>query len=124
MQSLSQFIQSGDWKGEKHVPIIHIPENAKKGETIELKVSIGDKIKHPNELEHHIKWIKLFYFKEEGKFPVEIASFDFVSHGEAGVISEPIGTVNVILNDSGFIFAMAYCNIHGLWENKKEITLK
>lgn len=27
MQNLGQLLQSGDWKGEKHVPIIHIPQN-------------------------------------------------------------------------------------------------
>jgi superoxide reductase len=121
MQSLGQLLQTGDWKGEKHVPVIHIPQDIKVGEEFELKVSIGDEIKHPNELEHHIKWMKVFYFKEDGKFPVEIASFNFTSHGEAGVISQPVGVVNVKLNASGFIYAMAYCNIHGLWENKAEI---
>lgn len=29
MKSLGTFLQSGDWKGEKHVPVIHAPENAK-----------------------------------------------------------------------------------------------
>lgn len=124
MQNLSQLLQTGDWKGEKHVPVIHIPQNVKAGEPIEIKVSIGDEIKHPNELEHHIKWIKLFYFKKDGKFPVEIASFDFVSHGEGGVITEPVASVNVKLNDSGFIYALVYCNIHGLWENKEEIVFE
>ena len=29
MKSLGQLLQSGDWKGEKHVPVIHIPQNVK-----------------------------------------------------------------------------------------------
>ncbi|MTI46430.1 MAG: superoxide reductase [Firmicutes bacterium] len=121
MQSLGQLLQTGDWKGEKHVPVIHLPDSVKKGEGFQLKVSIGDEVKHPNKLEHHIKWIKVFYFEENGKFPIQIANFDFTAHGEAGVYTEPSGATNVVLNKPGFIYAMAYCNIHGLWENKAEL---
>lgn len=123
MQNLSQLLQTGDWKGEKHVPVIHLPDKIKSGEEIELKVSIGDEIKHPNTLEHHIKWIKVYFLSTDGKFPVEIASFEFTSHGENGVFTEPVGLANVILDKPGFIYALAYCNIHGLWENKQEIKL-
>ncbi|MDW7671926.1 MAG: desulfoferrodoxin family protein, partial [Bacillota bacterium] len=38
MKSFGQFLQTGDWKGEKHVPVIHIPENVRAGEAFELKV--------------------------------------------------------------------------------------
>lgn len=124
MQSLGQLLQTGDWKGEKHVPIIHLPKKIKSGEEFEIKISVGDEIKHPNTLEHHIKWLKVFSFSENSKFPVEIASFDFSSHGENGVFTEPVGLTNVILDKPGFIYALVYCNIHGLWENKQEISFK
>lgn len=121
MQSLGQFLQTGDFKNEKHVPVIHLPEKIREGGEIEIKVSIGDDIKHPNTLDHHIVWIKLYYFSEEGKFPVEIADFNFSSHGEGGVFTEPVGLTHVILHKPGFIYAMAYCNIHGLWEHREEV---
>ena len=54
MKTLGQFLQTGDWKGEKHVPVIHAPEKVKAGVCFDLKISIGDEIKHPNTLEHHI----------------------------------------------------------------------
>ncbi len=57
MKSFGEFLQSGDWKGEKHVPIIHAPEKVESGESFELKVTIGDAIGHPNTLEHHIKMV-------------------------------------------------------------------
>jgi len=31
MKNIGETIQSGDWKGEKHVPVIHAPEKVKKG---------------------------------------------------------------------------------------------
>ncbi len=30
MKNLSSLYQSGDWKGEKHVPVINAPKTAKK----------------------------------------------------------------------------------------------
>lgn len=124
MQNLSQLLQTGDWKGEKHVPVIHVPNDIKTGEDTEIRVSIGDEIKHPNTLEHHIKWIKLFYFTDDKKFPVQLASFEFTSHGEAGLFTEPVGVTSVKLEKPGVVYALAYCNIHGLWENSIEIEIK
>ncbi|NLC45242.1 MAG: superoxide reductase [Clostridiales bacterium] len=124
MSSLGKFLQSGDWKGEKHVPIIHVPEKVKAEEAFELKVSIGDAVKHPNTLEHYIAWFKVFYFEEDGKFPVELANFNFTAHGEAGAFTEPVGVTQVKLNKSGKFYAISYCNIHGLWENSVDIIVE
>ncbi len=30
MKNIGSFYQSGDWKGEKHVPVINAPDRAKK----------------------------------------------------------------------------------------------
>ncbi|SKC79387.1 class II SORL domain-containing protein [Maledivibacter halophilus] len=124
MKTLGQFLQTGDWKGEKHVPVIHAPEKVKAGEGFDLKVSIGDEIKHPNTLEHHISWFKVFFHPENAKFPVEIGDFKFTAHGEGEVLDEPVALTNVKLNKSGTIYAVSYCNIHGLWENSKEIVVE
>ena|SRR5690606_19790138 len=124
MKKLSSLYQSGDWKGEKHVPVIHAPETAKKGELIEVNVNIGEEIPHPNTLEHHIVWIKVYFQPEGGKFPVEIGNCDFVSHGEYDVFTEPYVTLKFKAEKSGTIYATSYCNIHGLWENSKEIKIE
>lgn len=124
MDSLGKLLQTGDWKGEKHVPVIHMPEEVAVGEDFEITVSIGDAIKHPNTLEHHIAWIKVFYFEDGGKFPVELATFNFTAHGEAGAFAEPVGRVAVRLNKCGTILALSYCNIHGLWENTAKVKVK
>ena len=123
MSSLGKFLQTGDWKGEKHVPVIHIPDKISADDSFELKVSIGDAVAHPNTLEHHIAWFKVFFVEEGGKFPVEIATFDFSAHGEGGSFSEPVGVTQVKLNKSGTLYAVSYCNIHGLWENSVEVKL-
>lgn len=124
MKSFKELMQSGDWKGEKHVPVIQCPEKVKANEAVELKVLIGEAIGHPNTLEHHISWIKVFFLAEGKKFPVELATFNFTAHGEGEIFSEPSVVAQVKLPGSGTILAMSYCNIHGLWENSQEVVVE
>lgn len=48
-----KWIQTDDWKTEKHVPVIEIVkiEDGK----VEIRVSVGKEIPHPNTTAHHIK---------------------------------------------------------------------
>ena len=121
---LSEMYQSGDWKGEKHVPMIDAPETVKKDELVEVRVSIGEADPHPNTEEHHISWIKVYFKPESGKFPVEIATLRFEAHGESELLTEPNVDVRFKATESGTILATSYCNIHGLWENSKELTVE
>ncbi|HCX65443.1 MAG TPA: Neelaredoxin, partial [Eubacteriaceae bacterium] len=68
---------------EKHVPVIKAPEKVKKDEAFRVSVVVGEEIAHPNTQEHYIKWIKLFFKPESGKFPVEVATVQFDAHGES-----------------------------------------
>ncbi|TCO70193.1 class II SORL domain-containing protein [Marinisporobacter balticus] len=124
MDGLKQMIQSGDWKGEKHVPVIHAPEKITSDTLTEIKISIGDAIKHPNTLEHHIAWFKLFYLPATGKFPIELGTYEFRAHGEGNAFTEPCVSTNVKLQTSGILYALSYCNLHGLWESSKEIVIE
>ena len=117
-------IQTGDWKGEKHVPVITAPERFAKDATVEVRVSIGDAIGHPNTMEHYISWVKLFYVQEGKKFAVELGNYQFTAHGEGEAFSEPSASVKVKLPGTGKIYAMSYCNIHGLWGNAQDITME
>lgn len=122
--SLGSLLQSGDWKGEKHVPVISVSDNIVAGEEFEVNVNIGEEIPHPNTLEHNIVWIKVFFKPEGGKFPIEIANNAFAAHGESDVFTSPDVTVKFKTNTSGTIYALSYCNIHGLWENSQDISVK
>ncbi len=124
MKKIGELYQSGDWKGEKHVPVINVPDKAKKGEVIEINVNIGEEIPHPNTQEHYIAWIKVFFHPEGAKFPVEIGTYNFSSHGEQGVFTEPYVNTKFKVEQSGTLYATSYCNIHGLWENSKELVVE
>ena len=105
MKKIGDLYQTGDWKGEKQVPVIHAPEASKKGDLIDLKVLIGEEIPHPNTLEHHIAWIKVYFQPEGSKFPVEVANVDFAAHGELGVFTDYIAALKFKAEVSGTIYA-------------------
>lgn len=122
--SLGQYLQSGDWKGEKHVPAITVADEVTANENFEINVCIGKEVPHPNTFEHHIAWAKAFFLPEGAKFPIEIASSTFSAHGESDSFTVQSVTFEFRTAKSGTIYSMSYCNIHGLWEDSKEIKVK
>ena len=114
---LTETVQTADWKAEKHVPVIHA---TKEEGLIHIKANVGEEIEHPNTAEHHIAWIKVFFKPEGAKFPIEVGSYEFKAHGEEELFSVPKVTVNVKCPKKATVYALSYCNIHGLWENSVE----
>ena len=130
MAELSERIQKADWKKEKHVPVIEAPDEVKAGELFEVKVSLGKEVGHPNTTEHHIPWISVYFHPEGGKFTHQLGHFEFTAHGEGvkGPNQGPAYTHHAItflakLNESGTLHALALCNIHGLWEDSREVKV-
>ncbi len=130
MKNLSQYIQQADWKKEKHVPVIECPDSVTANEIFQVKVTLGKEIAHPNTTEHHIRWITLYYHDEGGKFAHEVAHIEFNAHGESaeGPNQGPVYThheaaTGLKIAKSGVLHAVAYCNIHGLWESSKAIKV-
>ena len=128
---IGELYQSADWKVEKHVPVIECPNEVSTDEMFEVKVSLGKEITHPNTTEHHIRWIQLFFKPEGDKFSYQIGNFEFTAHGES--VDEPNTgpiythhsvTAGINITKPGTIIATSLCNIHGLWEDTKEIKLK
>ncbi|HOO64001.1 MAG TPA: class II SORL domain-containing protein [Synergistaceae bacterium] len=128
---VSEMVQSGDWKGEKHVPVIEAPKSVKAGEAFEVSVSVGKEIAHPNTTEHHIRWIRLYFKPKSGKFAYDVGYFEFNAHGEAAggpntgsVYTEPSGAVCIKITEPGEFVAVSFCNIHGLWESSASIDVQ
>jgi superoxide reductase len=103
-------------KRESHTPKIEAPGKAKPDEAITIRVSVGP---HPNTVEHSIRWLAVFFYEEGRAFnPVSLAKVSFNAP-----TTEPEITLKVKLPRSGVIHALEYCNLHGLWSGKKEITV-
>jgi superoxide reductase len=130
MAELSANIKKADWKTEKHVPVIECPDKVKANEIFQVKVTLGKEVAHPNKTEHHIRWISLYYHDKGGNFGHEVAHIEFNAHGESadGPDKGPVYThheavANIKIAKSGVLHALAYCNIHGLWESSKEVSV-
>ena len=130
MAKLGDTFQSADWKTEKHAPVIECPDSVKRGETFEVKVSVGKEIAHPNTTEHHIRWIQVFFKPDDDKFTYQLANNEFTAHGESAkganegpAFTDPSACVAFSLKQSGTIHALSFCNIHGLWESSKAVKV-
>ena len=128
--ALGEMIRSGDFKGEKHVPVIEMPDSVTAGTPFEVTVSVGKEIPHPNTTEHFIAWIDLYFRPASGGFPYHVAHFDFRAHGESvkgpnegPVHAHPAVTFTVQVTEPGTFVAVSMCNIHGLWESSAEVNV-
>lgn len=131
MSNIGDAIKTADWKSEKHVPVIECPDAVPGGEFFNVTVTLGKEVAHPNTTEHHIRWIELYYQPDGADFVYHIARFDFAAHGEStkGPNEGPVYTHHTASTamkaaSAGTLRAVAFCNIHGLWESEKEISLK
>ena len=92
---------------------------------------MGKEIAHPNIAEHHIRWICVYFLPQGEKFPYEIARAEFNAHGESTqgpntstVFTHPEVVFSFKNEKAGVLLVTSYCNIHGLWQNSKEITVE
>ncbi len=130
MKKLGELFQTSDWKTEKHVPVIECPDSVKSGEKFGITVTVGKEVSHPNTTEHHIRWMQVFFHPDGEKAAYQLANCEFTAHGESTqgpdkgpAYTDHSASVNVMINKPGTIHALSFCNIHGLWENSKEIKV-
>ena len=122
-KKIGDTVQSADWKKEKHVPAITAPDSVKAGEWVKLNVRVGKEIAHPNTVEHHIRWIQVYYTPENGKFTYDLGRAYFNSHGEGPIVTGTSADFHFTAKESGTINAVSFCNIHGLWESSKALKV-
>lgn len=129
MSGLGEVIKSADWKAEKHVPVIEVPDSIQMGQEFNVKVSLGKGIPHPNTTEHHIAWISLFFLPEGSAVPFQVGHMEFTAHGESvqgpnqgPLYTSPSAVMTIKTNTPGTLQALAFCNIHGLWQSSTPVT--
>lgn len=122
MAVFGELFQSGDWSTEKHVPAIEARSG--EGGVTEVVVTVGREIPHPNTTAHHIVWMEVYFLPDGSRFPYQVARIDLSSHGASaqgpdtsGIYTLPVAHISFRREGPGTLFAAAYCNIHGLWQN-------
>ena len=131
VRKVTELFQTADWKKEKHVPVIDAPDVVKKGELVKVSLCVGKEIPHPNKTDHHIAWIKLAFWPEEGKFPYEIGMTEFDAHGASAqgpdtstIYTEPQAVFAFKTEKAGKLISTSYCNVHGFWKDEKKIRVE
>ena len=100
---------------EKHVPFIEAGKGKGEGGADIVHVVVGKEVPHPNTAEHHITWIELFGVTSGGQV------IDLGRSAFAPTYTEPNVRFQVKVDDFKTFLAVAYCNIHGVWENSLEV---
>lgn len=128
--ALGENIQSADWKGEKHSPVIDAPASVAAGEPFDVQLTVGKEIPHPNTTEHFIAWIDLYFRPDKGKFIYHVSRATLQAHGESvkgankgPVHAHPSVRFSIQVEEPGTLIASSYCNIHGLWESEHRIEI-
>ncbi len=99
---------------KKHTPVIEAPGAVKKDEPFDVTIEVGKFLAHPNEPGHFIEWIELYC---GDTFLARVSL--------SGGASHPKTTIPVTLSHAhGPLKAWGKCNIHGLWEGIKDITVE
>ena len=96
---------------EKHVPTIEVVTgHGAQGANL-VHVEVGKETPHPNTIEHHIAWVELFGVKEDGQV-IDLGRADF-----APAFTGPSVSFHAPVEGFKTLYALAYCNIHGVWQN-------
>ena len=100
---------------EKHVPIIEVGKGRGEAGADIVHVVVGREVPHPNTVEHHIAWIELFGMKTDGQVS-DLGRAEF-----APSYTSPNVRFQVPVGQFKSFCALAYCNLHGVWENCLEV---
>ncbi len=104
-------------KVESHTPKIEAPSTVKKDEPFKVRITVGP---HPNKVEHSIRRIEVYFYEEGRSFnPVMLAAIDLTP-----VYTEPDLELTLKLGTRGTLYVIEYCNLHGLWEARKDIQVE
>ncbi|MEJ2718465.1 MAG: desulfoferrodoxin family protein [Deltaproteobacteria bacterium] len=115
--NFSEIIKADKDEGkEKHVPDIELDKGHKSGRDI-VRVVVGHGSPHPNTVEHHIAWVELYGVRRDNGQVIDIGRAAC-----APVHSNPNIRFQINdIEDFKSFHALAYCNVHGLWENSLEL---
>jgi superoxide reductase len=98
---------------KKHDVVIDAPDSVEEGEEFEVTLQVGEHKEHPNEPGHFIEWMELY---SGDTFLARLELTPEYSHY--------VMKTTVKLDHAHPLKGRAKCNLHGLWESKKEVEVK
>jgi superoxide reductase len=98
---------------KKHWPKIECPDTVEANKPFEVTINIGTGIDHPSELAHFIEWIE-----------VNRGNCNIAREYLSPKYSFPRVTFKLAIEKDTMLVVRESCNLHGIWENKKQVTIK
>lgn len=99
----------------KHLPVIEVPATIAAGEPFDVTITVGS-IPHVMEVAHHIQWVDLYSGEN---FITKVLFTPVFTRTRATITMVENGE-----NGKATLRAVERCNVHGMWENTKDIALK
>jgi superoxide reductase len=100
---------------KKHLPKIECPDIVEANKPFDVTINIGSGLDHPSELAHFIQWISL------GRDDANMTMCEEVMQPK---FTRPTVTFRIALDRNTVLVARESCNLHGIWENKKQVTVR
>jgi len=100
---------------KKHIPVIDCPDRVKAGEPFKVSIKVGE-LPHVMEEGHHIEWIE-----------VKVGENFYERVDLTPVLTRPEVTVTLVKGEKHerrTLRVIERCNLHGLWEATKDITVE
>jgi len=100
---------------KKHLPVVECPDKVKSGEPFQIKIKVGE-IPHVMEEGHHIQWVEV---KSGENFYGRVDLTPAFTRPEITLTLVKGGK-----HEKRTLRVIERCNLHGLWETAKEITIE
>lgn len=94
-----------------HVPQIKAPDSIQAGVPFEVEIRVGEKL-HEMIPSHYIDWVDLY------ADDIFLAKFILTPN-----FTQPACKTVLTLSHSATLRAIEHCNLHGLWEGTKRVTV-
>ncbi len=111
-QPSTQNVEEMNSLEKKHAVIIDCPDEVKKNTYFYVEVRVGEYMEHPNKPSHFIEWIELYSGDNLlSRLHLTPAKTDYILK------------TRVKLDHHSELVGRVRCNLHGTWENRKDIKL-
>ncbi len=111
--SFAEILKGADVEGkEKHVPTIELIKEHGSDKLDLVHIIVGKETPHPNTTEHHIAWLETFGVKKDNGQVVYLGRAEF-----GPSFTNPNISFHVQFDQFKSIYALSYCNLHGLWQS-------
>lgn len=106
-----------------HIPIIKCSKVGNSDDIFDISVTVPDAGLSASD-DHHILWIQLYFQNTRDEELISIGKWEYMAFGKDMPFIQPEALGRIQFNENGTIYALVYCDVHGLWETSKYIELE